>query len=161
MASDLDMAGQSNHHAGLELDLLAKRTECDTDQCFVERRDSGRWKSDRNRIQRELQRIEPAAGDVLPERNAVRIGIGFAAHSDANIDSDGDAHRDADGDCNADPDSNDAADRYSNSHADCDCYRNSDEDRYADQHAHSDIDIATDCDADSHGRSELSRQLLG
>jgi len=150
----------------MELDLIAERTERDADQRIVERGDSGRWKSDRDWLQRELQRFESTTGHVLPERHAVRIRIGLPADSDANLHCNGDAHRDANGYRNSDTDSDDATNRYADANADCDSnsdcdanrYRNSDSD--TDSHADSYIDIAADVDPDSGRTGELSRELL-
>ena len=145
----------------MELGIIAEWAERDADECIVERGDSGGWEPDRDGIQRELQRIEPAAGGVLPEWYAVRIGIGLAA--DADFDSDGDTNCNGDSHCHANPDADDAPDRYSDADADGDGHFNSDRvaDCYPNQHAHRDIDIATDCNAYPRRDLELSRQLLG
>ena len=160
MAPELGLGGQSNHHAGVELSVIAERAERDADERIVERRDSGGRKSDRDWIQCELQRIEPGAGGVLPERNPVRVGIGHAADSDADLKRNGNAHRDSHGHRDANRDSHNAADGHSDLDADRNGNRYSDADCDADGHSHGDIDIASDGDADSRRTGELSRQLL-
>ena len=161
MAADVDVVGEPNHHAGVELGVIAERAQRDADERIVERIDSGGRESDRDGLQCELQRIEPAAGGVLPERNAVRIGIGIAAYSDTDLDADGDQDRHPDGDCNSDSDAHDAtdSDTHFNSGSDANRYGNrySDEDSIADY----DIDLAADGNADPWRIGELSHQLCG
>jgi len=166
MASHVGVAGQPNHHASMELDLIAERAERDADERVVECGDSGGRKSDRDRVQRELQRIQPRAGDILPERNAMRGRIGIAADSDAHLDGDSDANRHADGNCNSDPDSDNAADGHA--HADRDInsdgyahrYGNCNTDADGYQHPDRDINFEAHGDADSGRVGELSRELL-
>ena len=151
LGDNLDFPGQPNHHEPLEWQPHAKRPERESDQCQLQRRNSGRWFG-QFRLPGQLQREQRQPDEFYRQRCVIRQSDSHAhAYTDRYPHPDTDRY----------PHPNAKADRYTGPDAKADRHATSYPSPDADHHADTDTDADADIHPDRHTIRRGPRRLRG